>query len=138
MSRYDPSGDGAFTGPKPPVVRVVQPGKVCQYTDVNQFDFFREWINWCGGQSQERNGANVRMDEDGETIRWYGAYYLPLGGFLVEGRTYVPEDMLRGQLRPAPFWPEDLSGLFEPEPPEIPVPGPETYPGETLHPAERA
>lgn len=138
-SRYDPSATGAFDGPMPIVVGVHVPGRVVQYTDVSQFEFVRDWINWCGGQSQERNGANVRLDEeDGTTIRWYAHYYLPLGGYLLEGETYITEQQVRSGLRPVTDWPADIRPMFDPawrDPDQYTLPGAETYPGAALYPS---
>lgn len=136
----DPTATGAFDGPMPLVRHAVQPHRLVQYTNVNQFDFFVQWINWCEGQSQQRNGANVRLDEeDGTTIRWYGFYYLPLGGYLVEGRTAITEQQLRGQMFPVAQWPDDLRPIFDPawlDPDEYTLPGEQTYPSERVYPRD--
>lgn len=97
--------------PTPAIVRTNKITEVVQYTDPEQFEFFRDWINFCNN-----NNCNVRFDEqDGTTIRWYYAYSLPLGDWLWDGMYSAREEELRQWLAPLASWPDDLSTLFQPE-----------------------
>lgn len=85
--------------------QVVQTRDCVRYTDPDQFEWFWSRINRAFGTD-----CNVRFDPDGTTIRWFGAYSLPLGSWLVGGQTSLTDAQLRNQqwnmLRPVPDWPE--------------------------------
>ena len=115
--------------PKPGVLRVQQLQEVAQYTDPDQFEFFRDWINW-----NNNNNCNVRFDPDdpnGTTIRWYWAYYLRLGDWLLGGLYPLSEESLRFSLAPQLGWPttfteQDLAPYYQNVP--YPPTKPETEP----------
>lgn len=96
---------------KPPMTRGIRIGEIGHYTSVDQFLFFRDWINWVNN-----NDCNVRFDpEDGTTIVWYWNTRLPLGDYLYVGEYLesVTEDELRWHFAPLTQFPTDLSGLFQ-------------------------
>lgn len=101
------NADGYPTAP--PVVHCTAMRQLVRYTDPEQFNFFRDWINWC-----QNNNCNVRFDPDGTTIRWFGAYVLRIGDFLLDGITPITEDDVLFFLTPLPQWPENLDDVFGP------------------------
>lgn len=123
MVRPDPTEPGVTENYEhaPPVVPGQRIAQICQYTHTNQFAFFRDWINF-----RYNNDCNVRIDPDDKTqtcIRWYWDYYLPLGWFLINGKTVYDEAGIRWLTAPFPSWPEDereFANLFyEPGNPPI-------------------
>ncbi|OXM53779.1 hypothetical protein CFP71_21445 [Amycolatopsis thailandensis] len=102
--------------PDPPVYyQAVEATDCVRYTDVSQAKWFQDRINYAfGGQSS----TNVRMADDGTTIRWFGYYWLRLGDWLYKGNTAITDEVLRASgLRPIlTTWPEDPPPQPEPEP----------------------
>ncbi len=108
---YDPTLPGTVENYEhvPPIVPAQRIAQTVQYTHTNQFDFFRDWINF-----NAANDCNVRLDDDGTTIRWWYAYYLPLGSYMVNGTTvFSTESLLRNMVAPFPPWPETTAGMHE-------------------------
>lgn len=85
--------------PDPPVYfQAVEAADCVKYTNVSQAKWFMDRINAAfGGQAT----TNVRMAEDGTSIRWFGYYWLRLGDWLYRGNTAVTDEVLRASgLRP--------------------------------------
>lgn len=95
----------------PKIVPGVLTVPIVRYTDPSQIDYFRRSINQAYGTD-----CNVRFDPEdpsGTTIRWFHAYYLPLGDFLYEGYLAATAEQLRTYFAPLDYWPDDLTTLFE-------------------------
>ncbi|WP_027944024.1 hypothetical protein [Amycolatopsis taiwanensis] len=93
--------------PDPPIYyQAVESYDLVRYTDVSQARWFMDRINYAFGGQQ---ATNVRMGEDGETIRWFGYYFLHLGEWLYKGNTACSDEVLRfSGLRPIMTeWPDD-------------------------------
>lgn len=92
---------GVFSDePDPPTYYyAVEAADCVRYTDVAQAKWFMDRINHAfGGQAS----TNVRMAEDGTTIRWFGYYWLHLGDWLYKGNTAITDEVLRASgLRPS-------------------------------------
>lgn len=108
---FDPAVPGTVENYEhvPPIVSGQRIAQVVQYTHTNQFEFFRDWINYYAV-----NDCNVRFADDGTTIRWWYAYYLPLGHYMVNGSTvYADEESLRYYVAPFAPWPDTSAGMHE-------------------------
>lgn len=100
--------------PDPRVYYQVVDTKDCvRYTDPAEAPWFRDRINW----AYSGTPTNVRME--GDTIRWFGGYYLHIGDWLYAGTTPVSDYTVRNSsLRPIlQSWPDDPSAPPEEEPP---------------------
>lgn len=86
--------------PDPPTYfQVVETADCVRYTDLGQAQWFMDRINYAfGGQAS----TNVRLAEDGTTIRWFGYYQLRLGDWLYKGNTAIDDKTLRASaLKPS-------------------------------------
>jgi hypothetical protein len=84
--------------PDPPEwYQVVQTDDCVRYTDPSQAQWFFDRINFEYGSTT----PNVRFDDDGTTIRWFGFYVLHLGDWLWKGTYGMTDEQFRGSvLRP--------------------------------------
>lgn len=84
--------------PDPPVYyQAIATSDVVQYTDVGQHQWFLDRIQYAFGSTN----ANVRLDADGTSIRWFSSNVLHLGDWLYQGKTAVTDSVLHsGSLRP--------------------------------------
>lgn len=100
--------------PKPMMARGIRIGEIGHYTNVDQFEFFKDWINWVNN-----NNCNVRFDTDGTTILWYWDLKLPLGHYLYADNMIevLTEDELRWHFAPLGKFPDNLDEVFQP--PEV-------------------
>jgi hypothetical protein len=86
---------------EPDVTAVIPSQDAAHYTDPAQAQWFFDRLTTAFGAY-----CNPRLDPDGTTIRWYQSYTLPLGSWLINGKTACTDDQLRtGTLRPLPDWP---------------------------------
>lgn len=99
--------------PDPPVYyAVVNTADLVRYTDSAQAQWFIDRINYAyGGYT-----ANVRIEPDGSTIRWFGYYFLGLGDWLWQGTSPMSDEVVRASaLRPVPLdFPDDPSAPLPP------------------------
>lgn len=87
--------------------RVVKTLSALRYTDVSQYEWFKDLLE------QTHYGINVRLDEDGTTILYWGYYRLPLGWWLIQYSEPVSDEFIRSSLsdyRPVADWPPSETG----------------------------